>query len=233
MSKRQKVALFWSGGKDAALALFKLQQNPTCEVVSLVSTFSHESGRLTMHGVDPTLIRLQAKRAGLELTEMWMNGASNEAYEEKFIQTLNELKEKGVDTVAFGDIALEDLKIYRERLISQTGLSVLFPLWKTPTSKIITEIEEANIKSVICCLNKNHISTHFLGKTISIALTKQFNNTVDPAGENGEYHSFCIDAPYFKAPISVSHQEIRVKTYPVISSSTKPVQFAFLELLQS
>ena len=56
MENKEKVLMFWSGGKDSALALFELNQNPNYEVIGLITTLDREKNRVPFHGIPDVLI---------------------------------------------------------------------------------------------------------------------------------------------------------------------------------
>src|SRR5215470_19463569 len=60
-----KALVCWSGGKDSVLALFLARQRPDLEVVGLLTTFSEEFDRVSMHGVRRELLEAQAEALGL------------------------------------------------------------------------------------------------------------------------------------------------------------------------
>src|ERR1700761_3864602 len=107
--------MFWSGGKDSALALYKILNEGKLNVVGLVTTMSADFKRISMHGVREELVDEQAKHMGLPLEKMYISsGATNEEYEKQWEKVLLKYKDLGVEVVIFGDIFLEDLKVYRE-----------------------------------------------------------------------------------------------------------------------
>ena len=115
------VVLSWSGGKDSALALEALRADADYEVVALLTTLTHEYLRIAMHGVRRDLLLAQADSIGLPLSEAWIStGAGNDESEAAMSKSLVQFRDRGVSTVAFGDLFLEDIREYRERLISPT-----------------------------------------------------------------------------------------------------------------
>jgi diphthamide synthase (EF-2-diphthine--ammonia ligase) len=56
------------------------------------------------------------------------------------------------------------------------------------------------------------------GRVIDPAFVAELPPTVDPCGENGEFHSFCYEAPFFKQKINISIGE---KTYKELLLKTK------------
>src|SRR5215470_16505901 len=126
---KEKVVLCWSGGKDSALALYRLRQDERYEVVSLLTTCNEHFQRVSMHGVRVSLLEQQAHAVGLPLQKMFVSQrSSNEEYLQKLSAHLLAYKAEGITRFAFGDIFLEDLKRWREQNLAQLGLFGVFPL---------------------------------------------------------------------------------------------------------
>ena len=193
----------WSGGKDSAMALWKLRQDPTFEVVGLLTTGSSDTQRISMHGVRLELAREQARSVGLPLVEMLVTNATYEEYEQSMSRTLQACVERfGISGVAFGDIFLEDLRAYREEKMSAIGLKAFFPLWNSDTGILAREFLAAGFETILCCINDGYLDESFAGQVLSEDLLRAFPKQVDPCGENGEYHSFCFNGPVFSYPVS-------------------------------
>lgn len=213
--KKQKVSFSWSGGKDSALALFKLLQSESYEVVSLHTSFDKELKRVGMHGTPEVLIEQQAASIGLPLEKLYLDkDASHESYEKMIKNFCLSQKEKGVTTFAYGDIFLEDLKAYRENQLASEGLEALFPLWKIPTQAVANEFLETGFNTILCCLNSDLLPKEFLGKPYG-QIKDKISALVDPCGENGEFHSFVFEGPIFKTPISFTLGKQIMKSYDV------------------
>ena len=203
MSK-QNIIMAWSGGKDSSLALWKLLNSKRYNVVALLSTFTEEYDRLSMHGVRRKLIQEQADKIGLPLLEMFVNKKSNKEYEYQMDKALNEAKDKwSITGVAFGDIFLEDLKEYRDNNLSKVELAGVYPLWKIPTSAISEEFLKEGFKTKICCVNDKHLNQNFVGVDYNKDFLEKLPTEVDVCGENGEFHSFCYEGPIFKSALQV------------------------------
>ena len=124
----------WSCGKDSATALWKLQQDPAFEVVGLLTTLTEGYDRVSMSGVRHELLQRQATALGLPVREVWIPPQCiNAVYEARMGEAVEQLKAEGVQAVAFGDLFLEDVRQYRERQMSPTGLSCIFPIWGEDT----------------------------------------------------------------------------------------------------
>jgi len=120
---------------------------------------------------------------------------------------------RGIDHVVFGDIFLEDLKQYREKLLRGTGLQSLYPLWKIDTKLLLDDFTEVGFKTVICSADADLFSKDQVGKTIDTAFAEKLPPGVDPCGENGEFHTLVYNGPIFKKPLSFKAGKVVRKTY--------------------
>jgi len=120
---------------------------------------------------------------------------------------LMDLKGKGVTASVFGDIFLEDLRKYREDKLAELNLKGVFPLWKIPTDKLIREFIDSGFKAITTCVNDKYLDKSFVGRIIDDDFLNDLPDGVDPCGENGEYHSFVFDAPFFSKPIEIEKGE--------------------------
>jgi uncharacterized protein (TIGR00290 family) len=204
----KKKALFcWSGGKDSALALYKILKEDKFEIVSLLTTVNEEFKRVSMHGVKESLI-------GISLEKMYIEkNSTNESYEKGMETVLKKYKGQGVEYVIFGDIFLEDLKIYRENNLAKIGMKAEFPLWKQNTKDLINEFLDIGFKTVICCTNNDFFDEYTVGKTIDRKIIADLPVHVDPCGENGEFHTFTYAGPIYKSDIYIETGEKVLKTY--------------------
>ena len=119
-----RLALFnWSGGKDSALALYKILQDGIYSVNYLLTSINAAHDRISMHGVRRELLNTQAASIGIPLAtiELPEQPGMNE-YENAMMQKVNELKNAGCHYAIFGDIFLEDLKLYREQKLATAGI---------------------------------------------------------------------------------------------------------------
>ena len=203
---KTRVLLSWSSGKDSAWTLYQLQRDPTVEVVGLLTTYNQAFARSAIHGVRLTLVRAQAQAAGLPLVEIplpWP--CSNEQYEQAMRAGLDEAMQRFVpDAIAFGDLFLEDIRAYRESRMAQTGLDVLFPIWGTPTDQLALTMISGGLQAAVTCLDPARMPQSLAGAAFDLDFLAKLPATVDPCGENGEFHSFAWSGPMFKWPIRVA-----------------------------
>lgn len=208
----KKVALFWSAGKDSAMALYKLKQDPDIIVKAVVTTLNDEYRRISMHGIRETLLDKQCDELGYPLIKMWVpNDPDNGSYETAFLNLAAELKADGVDTLVFGDIFLDDLREYRENLVKKVGIKAYFPLWKISTKQLVKEFSDLGFKAITCCVQSETLGSAWTGRQLDIDFFNTLPSAVDPCGENGEYHTFCYDGPVFNKRINYTSGEIVFK----------------------
>lgn len=198
----EKAALFWSGGKDCALALYTVNQEGNYHVETLVTTLNKQFSRISMHGVREEMLDRQAQALGIPLFKMWVGDIpTNENYEEELIKTYRQLKDQGINVIIFGDIFLEDLRVYRENLLKQAGLTGCFPLWKKDTAELMRDSLALGFRTITCCINTSHLDKSWVGKEMTEMFIHELPAGVDACGENGEFHTFCFAGPVFKERI--------------------------------
>ena len=199
---KKKAILSWSGGKDSALALHEIRKNNGYEIVSLLTTFTKDYDRVSLHGTRRILLERQAESIGLPLHKIFIpKKASSEEYEQKMKKSLVKFQESGVSEVIFGDIFLEDLRKFREEKLSQVGMRAAFPIWKKDTRKLAHQFVELGFKAIVTCVDTKILAKKFAGRTIDEQLLAELPPTVDLCGENGEFHSFVSEGPIFRETI--------------------------------
>jgi len=207
---KERVLLSWSGGKDSALALYELERSGECEVAALLTTVTDTTGRIGMHAVRRELVGRQAESLGLPLRELLVpTFPSNEVYEAAMRGVLQEFAGSGVRRVAFGDLFLEDIRAYREGMLSGLGLRGLYPVWGRETSALVREFLDVGFRAVLVCVDVEVLDASFAGRELDRALLDELPEGVDPCGENGEFHTFVFDGPVFRTPIAFERGEVR------------------------
>ena len=201
-----RVLLAWSSGKDSAWTLHSLRQQPDVEVVGLLTTFNEAADRVAMHAVRRILVEAQALATGLPLWPVLLpSPCSNAAYEQRMSAALGRAREDGITHVAFGDLFLEDVRSYRIRQMSGTGIEPLFPLWSTPagTPGLARRMLDGGLRAVLTCVDPRQLLGPFVGRPYDAALLADLPPGVDPCGERGEFHTFCFGGPMFAFDIAV------------------------------
>ena len=206
---KKKTLMSWSSGKDSAWAFYKLLQNPGIKVVDLFCTVNREFNRVAMHGVRVALLLQQAARIGLpvELIEI-PYPCSNDEYENIMGKFIEKAKDNTIEYFAFGDLFLEDIRNYREQKLASSGIKPIFPIWGLTTDALAKEMINNGLKTIITCIDPKQIPQEFIGEEFNEKFLGSLPESVDPCGENGEFHSFVYDGPMFRNPIHVSVGDI-------------------------
>ena len=196
------VAISWSGGKDSALVLDALRADPTVRLEWLVSTIVDETECLTMHGVPKGLVDAQAAAIGLPVAYVRVPAMPrNDVYERAMSAELRRLCGRGVHHVAFGDLFLEDIRAYRDRLLAAHDMTALYPLWGRDTRQLATEFVERGFRALVVCADPERLDASYCGREYDPDFLRDLPVGVDPCGENGEFHSCVHAAPGWAAPV--------------------------------
>lgn len=210
----KKTYINWSSGKDAAYALYLVQQGEEFAVEKLVTTVNTEIDRVSMHGLRKELLHLQAKHIGIPLHIIPLEGnVSMSAYNEIMETETRNLRSEGFTHCVFGDIFLEDLKQYREEQLQKVGIQSVFPLWKKNTAAIMQEFLASGFKAITVSVNARILDSSFCGRVIDSKFLADLPDGVDPCGENGEFHTFVFDGPIFKVPVTFQKGEIVERSF--------------------
>jgi uncharacterized protein (TIGR00290 family) len=205
----ERVLVAWSGGKDSAMALYQLLNTGDYEISALLTTVTKDYDRISMHGVRRVLLEQQANSLGYPIEPVLISKmASNEEYEAKMSEILEEYLRAGISAVAFGDIFLEDLRKYREENLSNMGAKAVFPIWKRNSTELAHTFITLGFKAVITCVDSKVLDKGFVGRLFDEQFISELPSDVDPCGENGEFHSFVYDGPIFRESLSYELGEI-------------------------
>lgn len=223
-----KTYFNWSTGKDAALALYYLKQNPQYQVDLLLTSVNSHHNRISMHGLRRSLLEIQVNAIGIPLTTIELpEEPSMEEYNSIMGEKINSLAQQNFTHSAFGDIFLEDLRKYREEKLNQHNIKAVFPLWKEDTKKLISTFLDLGFKTIVVCVNGEFLDKSFVGRIIDEQFIKDLPKNVDPCGENGEFHTFCFDGPIFSKPVEFEIGEIVQKSYPASKNGSKKETYEF------
>jgi len=212
---RIPVVMSWSGGKDSAIALHEILRGDQFEVVALMTSISDEYRRVSHHGVREILLDQQADALGLPLEKVYLPSGkhqpcTNEVYEQIMGTVLAKFQARGVQTVAFGDLFLEDLRSWREANLAKVGMRGLFPIWRRDTTEMAHEVVRSGFKAYLSCV-EGKMGPGFVGRPYDENLLRDLPPGIDPCGENGEFHSFVHDGPIFNRPVPVRVGEIVIR----------------------
>lgn len=221
---RTPIILSWSGGKDSALALASLRNDPRYDVVALLTAVTREYDRISIHGVRRSLLDAQAAAVRLPVQHISLSPQStNEEYEAAFRSALESARRQHprVNHVAFGDLFLDDVRSYRERLLRHAGVEPLFPLWGVDTTLLARQFIRDGFVAHLVCVDTQQLDASFAGRHFDDAFLADLPASVDPCGERGEFHTFVSEGPIFAKPLSVTRG----------STILREARFAFCDLM--
>jgi uncharacterized protein (TIGR00290 family) len=203
------IIMCWSGGKDSAYALWRLQQDSRFRVEGLLTTVTEGYDRVSMHGVRNALLEAQSSALGLPLIKVSIPPACpNSMYERRMAEAIDGLKARGIHAVAFGDLFLEDIRAYRERQCAGAGIQPHFPIWGEDTAELARRMIGEGFRATLCCVDPRKLGAEYAGRAYDSDLLDGLPSGVDPCGENGEFHTFVHGAPNLSAPISIRPGEV-------------------------
>lgn len=202
-----RVAVLATGGKDSALALYKVL-NEDHEVKYLVSMIPLREDSWMFHYPNIRLVDLFAEAVEIPLVK-----AETLAVKEREVEDLKRLIEGlDVDAIVSGAIASTYQKSRIEKICEQLRLKCIAPLWHENPLNILKEILDLKFEVIITGVYAYGFSEEWLGRKIDeasikalIELNKQYG--VSLVGEGGEYETLVLDAPFFKKRIKIVEAE--------------------------
>ncbi len=174
----------FSGGKDSSLALYHAMQ--TGNVIGLIVMLEEQGQRSRSHAMPLDIIRAQAQAIGLPV---FMASSSWNDYENKFINLLNEAKQKGAEVLVTGDLDMPEHGCWHDRVTQTVGLELGMPLWLRPHREVVEEFIQIGFQSVVVTVNlKLGMKVEDLGQVLSLEYIQELENRgIDPCGEGGEF----------------------------------------------
>ena len=192
------VGLF-SGGKDSLYAVHLIEkQGVTVDhLLSLIPSLPWPSP----HAENMEALKILAESMGKRLTivDFKREGA--------FVEALKSLE---VDALVAGDILVEAHVSGLQDVCSKVGLKLLEPLYRRDTLEIFHEIFSLGFKALITGVNLKYLGEEWLGFIISKETSAAFLSkigSVDPLGENGEFHTLVLECPLYAKSFKVKFVE--------------------------
>ena len=206
---RLPVVMSWSGGKDSALTLWRLRQNPAFGVRALLTTITEAYDRISMHAIRESILTRQASEIGLPVVRVPIPPDCPDAlYQERMSEALDDPRIADVLHLAFGDLFLEDVRASRESQLATAGKQGVFPLWGEDTAELARSFIKNGFRAVLTCVDPRRLDESFAGRYFDESLLRDLPEGVDPCGENGEFHTLVFEGPIFSRPIRVEVGEI-------------------------
>jgi uncharacterized protein (TIGR00290 family) len=204
-----KILLSWSGGKDSAWALAVLRQQSEYEVVGLMTSINEKFRLVAIHGFREALLDEQAEAAGLPVWKVDLPfPCTNLEYEARMAVVFARAVSEGITGIAFGDLFLEEIRAYRLKQLTGTGLEAIFPVWGIPTEELAQTMVAGGLRAYLTCVDPRVLDRSFAGRVFDVELLKELPSGVDRCGERGEFHTFACAGPMFSRSISVTPAEV-------------------------
>jgi uncharacterized protein (TIGR00290 family) len=194
------------------MALHKLRQDSSYKVDCLLTTITEDYDRISIHGVRRALLHRQAEAVDVDLLEVSIPAhCTHETYRSRMAAALTSPRLADIDTHAFADLFLEDVRAYREANVAELGKKAIFPVWGHDTETLAREFISLGFHAVVVCVDSRILHQSFAGREFDKALLDDLPNNVDPCGENGEFHTFVYDGPGFRFPVRFDRGETVVR----------------------
>lgn len=193
-------------GKDSAFALLEARRLGLADIVGVLTTVSEVYDRVSMRGVSNTLLDRQIAALNLPCLKVSLpNPCSNEEiYERRMAAAIARIKAEGVTHIVFGDLFLQDIRVYREEKLAAADMSGIFPLWRRDTISLAKEMIAQGFIAQLVTIDSRKLDRSSAGRPYDYDLLAALPSGVDPCGENGEFHTFVSSCPMFAAPIPIT-----------------------------
>ena len=198
----RNAVVSWTGGKDGCLSCYKVMQEGWR--VNYLLSFRNIS-RIGSHDINPELILAQSEAIGIPLIHREFT-----SYEQEFKRTILDLRANGekIDGAVFGHIQTHKKLV--DRICTDLNLDLLLPLWQQDSRKILKEITGLGFEVIVISVKDGLMGREWLGRRIDEEFSedlKDLDQSIDPCGENGEFHTIVTDGPIFKKRIILSGSE--------------------------
>jgi uncharacterized protein (TIGR00290 family) len=216
-----KALIAWSSGKDSAWALHEARRTGDFDIVGALTTVTDTFARVSMHGVREDLLRAQLDAANLPAIIVRIPyPCPNDVYERQMAAAVLDAVARGVTHMIFGDLFLEDVRAYREKQLTGSGIAPVFPLWQRPTAALARDMIAAGVEARLVVVGLKKLPASFAGRRFDAGLLDALPADADPCGENGEFHSFVSAGPMLSRKIPVT-----------VGATVERDGFAFADLL--
>jgi diphthine-ammonia ligase len=195
----------WSGGKDSCFACY-LALGEGYKISHLVNFISQEFKRVSFHGTEARLIRLQSQAIDIPLLQ---KATTWDGYEQEFKEGVRSLLPQGIKGMVFGDIYLQEHRDWVERVCGELGIEAILPLWNKDTEKIFTDFVDAGFEAIIVSAKAELMDEEWIGRRVDRKFLEYLKaRNIDPCGENGEYHTLVVNGPLFNQRIEIIESRI-------------------------
>lgn len=154
----------WSGGKDSCFACYKALK-AGYKVKHLVNFISKEYQRVSFHGTEKSLIRMQSELAGIPL---YQKETTPDNYENEFKDAVKSLSPLGIEGMIFGDIYLNEHRQWVDRVCGELGIEAVEPLWGMNTEEHLADFIDKGFKAVVVSGQAKFIDKEWIGMPVDM-----------------------------------------------------------------
>ncbi|HXG38170.1 MAG TPA: hypothetical protein VNL36_05300 [Bacteroidota bacterium] len=194
----KRAFCLWSGGKDSHLA-FMEAQSQGYDIALALTFFDARTRSSLSHRLPPRVLRDQARLAGVYLQEVYVG---REEYEQRLRAIMQSLAPQKINYAIFGDIHLEEHRVWNERVCNECGVTPVFPLWGWSTEVILEK--QHQFRSLIVAVETGKLHERWLGQAVDHEFHNELRSKgLDLLGEHGEYHTLVVQSPAMKGQLQV------------------------------
>lgn len=193
--------MLWTGGKDSALA-FQVSLNPY-DIRRLICFVPADNRQFYAHPTE--LMEIQAQKIEMPIEFVPIS----EPYKQSYRQQIEAMRDTGIEMLITGDISTVDgMPNWIEEVAA--GLVVVHkPLWELDRHTILDTLISDKFKVICSLAYKKHFQQTIAGRYFDAELISELKQLpIDACGEQGEYHTWVLDAPFFKAPMQLKGTRI-------------------------
>ncbi|MGF1668984.1 MAG: hypothetical protein ACFCU6_00945 [Balneolaceae bacterium] len=179
--------LFWSGGKDSLLTLRELEK--MTKNIALLTTYDEAKDIVPVQNIPIRTIQEQAIHLGyIHFAIPLPFPCSNDIYIDRITIHLKKLPFE-IEHLVFGDLHLEDIKKWREKVFGEKGYNCLFPIWKKSEEELLSALDKEECTIKISSVSDKFRNLLTPGVIYNRSFVDKLPDTIDSFGENGEFHT--------------------------------------------
>ena len=196
-----KAAVLWTGGKDSALA-FQVSLN-LYDIRRLICFVPADGRQFYAHPTE--LMELQARKIGIPIEFVPIS----EPYKQSYRQQIEAIRDTGIEVLITGDIStVGGLPNWIEEVAA--GLVEVYkPLWGLDRHVILDTLISNKFKVICSFAYKKHFQPTIAGRYLDAEFISELKQlSMDACGEQGEYHTWVLDAPFFKESVQLEGTQV-------------------------
>ena len=201
-----RAAVLFSGGKDSTMAIYKAIEEGY-KVEYLVSMISDNPESYMFHVPNIHITELSSEAMEIPLITAKTHGVKERELDDLKL-VLNDLKNKGIESIFTGALASEYQKSRIDNLCIDIGLESKAPLWHVDPKEYMEEIINLGFEVIIISVSAEGLDESWIGKRIDSKLLDEIitlNNKygMHMAFEGGEAETLVLDCPIFNKRIKI------------------------------